>query len=202
MQGHGALTPGSGIRIILVRVTPREITPRGSRVLVGAMKIVKGDTVYLRSGKDVANRGGRLQEALDIRDDERFQAKRAELAMAAQLEAANKVKGVRGKVIRVLPREGKVVVEGLNMVTRHQKPKATGGAAQVQQGGRIKMEAPIPVSRVMLVCPHCDKPTRIGIRIDEEERTTPTGSKTVTVRHRVCKQCHEVMLRPTDSLGK
>ena len=129
------------------------------------MKIVKGDTVLLRSGRDVA----RAKDTY-----------------------------VRGRVLRVLPKEGKVVVEGLNMVTKHQKPKTTGGAAQVQSGGRIKMEAPIPVSRVMLVCSNCDKPTRVGMRLHEESRETLLGKKTVTIRERVCKKCGQVIGRPTD----
>ena len=128
------------------------------------MKIVKGDTVFLRSGKDVA-----------------------------------KSKDVRGRVMRVLPDAGKVVVEGLNMVTKHQKPGAGGAAAQVQQGGRIKMEAPIPVSRVMLVCPHCARPTRVGMSEREVSRDTLTGKKMKTIRERVCKKCREVIARPTDS---
>ncbi|MHB9023697.1 MAG: 50S ribosomal protein L24 [Armatimonadota bacterium] len=132
------------------------------------MKIVKGDTVYLRSGKDVSS-------------------------------GARKDQGVRGRVIRVLRKEGKVVVEGLNMITRHKKASATGGAGQVQQGGRIKMEAPLPLSRVMLVCSNCDKPTRVGVKLREEERQTLAGSKRVAVRDRVCKQCGEVIPRPTET---
>jgi len=132
------------------------------------MKIVKGDIVYLRSGKDVSGK-----------------------------DAASR-KAVRGKVIRNLSDGNKVVVEGLNMVTKHQRPRATGGAGQVQQGGRIQMEAPLPVSRVMLVCPNCDKPTRVGMRLREEQRQTLNGTKTVTVRDRVCKQCGEIIKRPTE----
>ena len=132
------------------------------------MKIVKGDTVYLRSGKDVANseKGG---------------------------------KGVRGRVLRVLPEDRKVVVEGLNMVTKHLKPGASGGAAGVQQGGRMKMEAALPMCRVMLVCPNCDKPTRVGLQDRDEHRQTLRSEKPVTVRERVCKQCGEVIPRPTDT---
>lgn len=133
------------------------------------MKIVKGDTVYLRSGKDVANQKGRGDQ------------------------------GVRGKVLRVLTDKDKVVVEGLNMVTKHQKPSQTAGAGQVQQGGRIKMEAALPASRVMLVCPTCAKPTRVGVRMREETRQTLNGEKTVTVRERVCKKCGEIIPRPTDT---
>ena len=161
------------------------------------MKIVKGDTVYLRSGKNVTQqRRTRLQEAMNVDAGDDFQERRADMPMAEQVAKANEVKGVRGRVLRVLPREGKLVVEGLNMVTKHQKPGGgAAGAAQVQQGGRIKMEAPLPISRVMLVCPHCDKPTRVGIREQQEER----GGKTEKVRERVCKQCGFIIGRPTDT---
>lgn len=163
--------------------------------MVSIMKIVKGDTVYLRSGKDVTGKRSRLQEALNEKPGPEFEARRAKMPMAEQLAEADRVKGVRGRVLRVLPREGKVVVEGLNMVTKHQKPGASAGAAQVQQGGRIKMEAPIPISRVMLVCSNCDKPTRVGIKEQQEVR----GGKNVVVRERVCKQCGQVIARPTDT---
>lgn len=127
------------------------------------MKIVKGDTVYLRAGKDKA--------------------------------AGND----RGTVIRTMPAEGKVLVEGLNKVTKHQRPRATSGAAQLQQGGRIQMEAPLPVSRVMLVCPNCNKPTRVGMKERQDSRSTMNGEKTVSVRDRVCKQCDTIIPRPTEA---
>ena len=162
------------------------------------MRIVKGDTVYLRSGRDVASQS-RLQEALKIDDDARFQEAREKMSMSEQIEAANKVRGVRGKVLRVLPREGKVVVEGLNVVTKHHRAGTTAGAAQVQQGGRIKMEAPIPIGRVMLVCSHCDKPTRVALRGRQESRQTLHGEKQVTIRERICKQCGNIIPRPTET---
>jgi large subunit ribosomal protein L24 len=165
------------------------------------MKIVKGDTVYLRAGKDVAGTS-RLREAMNIRDEAAFQNAVQNKPMPEQIAEANKVKGKRGRVTRVLTKEGKVVVEGLNMVTKHQRPRATGGAGAVQQGGRIQMEAPIPVSRVMLVCPHCDQPTRVGMRERTETRQTLSGSKNVTVRDRVCKQCGEIIPRPTDTSAR
>ena len=160
------------------------------------MKIVKGDTVYLRSGKDVAGTS-RLQEALHLRTDAELQEQVAKLPMADQIARANEVRGVRGKVLRVMPTKGKVVVDGLNMVTKHQRPRSTAGAAQVQGGGRIKMPAPIPVSRVMLVCPSCEKPTRVALREKEETRQTLNGEKTVKVRDRYCKQCGEIIPKPT-----
>ena len=164
------------------------------------MKIVKGDTVYLRSGKDVASMSrSRLQEALHMEDGPQFQAQIANMPMSEQIAAANKVKGIRGKVLRVMPSEGKLVVEGVNMVTKHKRANTSAGSSQVQQGGRIHMEAALPVSRVMLVCPTCDKPTRVGLKPRQEHRQTLRGEKLVTIRERVCKQCGEIIQRPTES---
>ena len=165
----------------------RDTYGAGFYLLVGAMKIVKGDLVYLRSGKDVAGLSR-------LPDDAR------NLPMAEQIAAANKEKGVRGQVLRTMPTKGKIVVEGLNMITKHQRPKSSTGAAAVQQGGRIAMEAAIPVSRVMLVCSHCDRPTRVGLKAREVQRETLGGSKTKVVFDRVCKHCGEIMERPTESL--
>lgn len=166
------------------------------------MKIVKGDTVYIRAGKDVASmKQSRLEAALNIADPARFQEERAKLTMAEQIARANEKPGIRGKVIRVLPKARKVVVSGVNMVTKHQKPKATGGAAAVQQGGRIQMEAPIPVSRVMLVCPNCLQPTRIGFEERQETRATLNGNKSKRVRVRMCKQCGQEIALPPESSG-
>ena len=81
--------------------------------------------------------------------------------------------GKKGKVIRVLPRNNKVVVEGLNKVKKHQKPSRT-----VPQGGILNIEAPINASNVMLVCGKCNKPTRIGAKVAED------GTKV-----RVCRKC-------------
>lgn len=78
-------------------------------------------------------------------------------------------KGVRGKVQRISSKDDKVVVAGVNMVKKHQKPRQTGGRSQAQ-GGIIEFEAPIHISKVMLVCPDSDEPTRVGIRRDENGR--------------------------------
>jgi large subunit ribosomal protein L24 len=75
-------------------------------------------------------------------------------------------KGERGKVQRVLPLDNRIVVNGVNMVKKHQKAQSTGGRSKAQ-GGIIEFEAPIHVSNVMLVCPHTGELTRIGIRRDE-----------------------------------
>lgn len=76
-------------------------------------------------------------------------------------------KGEKGTVQRVIPRENRVVVSGINVVKKHQKPRPTGGRTQAQ-GGIIEFEAPIHVSNVMLVDPQTGEPTRVGIRRDEE----------------------------------
>ena len=78
-------------------------------------------------------------------------------------------KGVRGTVQRVLRKDNKVVVSGVNVVKKHQKPRPSGGRTQAQ-GGIIEFEAPINVSNVMLIDPSSDEPTRVGIRRDEDGR--------------------------------
>lgn len=75
-------------------------------------------------------------------------------------------KGARGTVQRVLLKENRIVVSGVNLVKKHQRPRPTGGRSQAQ-GGIIEFEAPISVSNVMLICPETGDPTRIGIRRDE-----------------------------------
>ncbi|MCB8922593.1 MAG: 50S ribosomal protein L24 [Ardenticatenaceae bacterium] len=79
-------------------------------------------------------------------------------------------KGLRGKVLRVLPKKNRVVVAGVNVVKKHQRPKPTGGRGGQTQGGIIEFEAAIDVSNVMLVDPETDEPTRIGVRRTEDGR--------------------------------
>jgi large subunit ribosomal protein L24 len=86
--------------------------------------------------------------------------------------------GVRGRVLRAYPKESRVVVEHVNIRKKHQRP-VQAGRSQQTQAGIIQFEAPVHISNVMLVCPHCDKPTRIGIRLDG------------TAKVRVCKKCGE-----------
>ena len=76
-------------------------------------------------------------------------------------------KGVRGTVQRILPSQKRLVISGVNVVKKHQKPQQTGGRAPAQ-GGIIEFEAPIDISNVMLVCPDTGEPTRIGVRRDED----------------------------------
>ena len=72
-------------------------------------------------------------------------------------------RGVRGKVLKVLPKNGKVVVEGVNRVYKHMKRSQKN-----PQGGRLSKEMPVDVSNVMLVDAKTDKPTRVGIRVQKD----------------------------------
>lgn len=86
---------------------------------------------------------------------------------------SGKDRGARGEVLRALPSEGKVVVEGVAVVKKAQRPTQIN-----QQGGIISIEAPVYASTVQLVCPSCDKATRVGHAVGED------GKKV-----RVCKKC-------------
>ena len=88
---------------------------------------------------------------------------------------SGKDKGKQGKVLEVSPKEGKVIVEGLNMVTKHVKPRRAG-----QAGGIVKAEGAMYACKVQIVCPHCGKPTRVGHKLYED------GTK-----GRICKKCGE-----------
>ena len=111
------------------------------------MRIRKGDTVHMLSGKD---------------------------------------RGKEGRVIEARPREQRVVVENLNIQKRHTRPRPLRdanrmGGTQMTPGGVIQKAAPVPVAKVMLVCPTCNRPTRIGYvtkhRRDEDD-----------IKVRVCKR--------------
>jgi large subunit ribosomal protein L24 len=106
------------------------------------MKIKRGDTVVVVSGKD---------------------------------------RGRRGTVQRVIPNTHQVVVGGINIIKKHQKPVQTGGRSKTQPG-IIEFEAPIDVAKVRLVCPSCSELTRVGYAFDED------GAKV-----RICKQCDAVI---------
>jgi large subunit ribosomal protein L24 len=110
---------------------------------MAGLKVRKGDTVQVISGKD---RGG------------------------------------KGKVIETDPDKNRILVEGVNRIRKHTKvTQSTRGA---KTGGIVTQEAPIHVSNVMVVCPECDKPTRVGKRQDLVDEAT---GKTRPVR--VCKRC-------------
>ena len=85
---------------------------------------------------------------------------------------SGKDKGKEGKVLVANPKAGKVIVEGVSVATKHQKPRKQG-----EEGGIIKVETPIYACKVMVVCPKCGKPTRVAHKLD--------AGKSV----RVCKKC-------------
>jgi large subunit ribosomal protein L24 len=111
-----------------------------------ALKLKKGDTVQMLTGKD---------------------------------------RGKQGRILDARPRDGKVVVENLNLMTKHQKPRPIRdagrmGGTQIAPGGRIERASAVAISNVMLVCPTCKLPTRVGYRFKD--------GKDGQVKVRVCKR--------------
>jgi len=85
---------------------------------------------------------------------------------------SGKDKGKEGKVLVVNPKAGKIIVEGVNVASKHQKPRKQG-----EEGGIIKLETPIYACKVMVVCPKCGKPTRVAHKQENGKNV------------RVCKKC-------------
>jgi large subunit ribosomal protein L24 len=83
---------------------------------------------------------------------------------------AGKDKGTRGKVLRVVTKNNKVVVEKVNIAKKHQKRQQQQQRDGQQTGGILEFEAPLDASNVMLVCTNCNKRTRVGFRITDEGR--------------------------------
>ena len=140
----------------------RATQPRSPKV----PEIRKGDTVVVLAGKDAGKRG-----TVD-RVIRRMAAPSAARSVFRRGSAAGGVS---------------VVVEGLNIAKRHTKPRQTAGTSdripKMQQGGIMEIAQPLPVSRVMLVCTNCGKPTRIA------HATIETGDRVRRVR--VCRHCGE-----------
>ncbi len=109
------------------------------------MKIKKGDTVLIISGKD---------------------------------------KGRKGKILKSFPKEDKILVEGINLRKKHQKPKKSGEKGQI-----IEMPTPLNVSKVKLICSRCGKPTRIGFKLTEKKTENLSSSKKGGIKFRICKKC-------------
>lgn len=90
---------------------------------------------------------------------------------------SGKDKGKSGKVLRVIPKEGKIVVDNINVVKKHQKP-----TQQMREGGIIEQPIPMDASKVMVVCPSCGGSTRIGYKkLDDGKKV------------RTCKKCNEII---------
>jgi large subunit ribosomal protein L24 len=108
---------------------------------------------------------------------------------------SGKDRGKQGRIIEADPAKRRVMVENLNLVKKHRKPRpmkdsSRMGQTQVQPGGVIDLAAPLPVSNVMLVCPTCNRPTRVGYEFREDEK----GRR---IKVRICKRadCGEVLDR-------
>ena len=91
-------------------------------------------------------------------------------------------RGFTGRVRIVLPKQDRVIVEGINIVRKHQRPVPGRSGGGRMEGGIIELEAPVHVSNVMLICPSCDQGVRVGYQILE------SGEKA-----RVCKKCGAVV---------
>ena len=85
---------------------------------------------------------------------------------------SGKDKGVKGKVLVAMPAENKLIVEKVNVATCHTKPRKQG-----EEGGIIRREIPMYASKVQLVCPKCDKGTRVGHKVEDGKKT------------RICRKC-------------
>jgi large subunit ribosomal protein L24 len=108
---------------------------------------------------------------------------------------SGKDRGKQGRIIEADPAKRRVIVENLNLVKKHRKPRpmkdsSRMGQTQIQPGGVIDLAAPLPVSNVMVVCPTCNRPTRVGYEFRQDEK----GRR---VKVRVCKRadCGEVLDR-------
>ncbi|MDR1240375.1 MAG: 50S ribosomal protein L24 [Oscillospiraceae bacterium] len=88
-----------------------------------------------------------------------------------------KDRGKRGKVLAVSPREGKVIVSGVNIVSKHVKPRRAG-----EEGGILRAESALYSCKVQLVCSHCDRAVRVAHKFDENGK-----------KQRICKKCGNVV---------
>ena len=127
-------------------------------------EIRTGDTVVVLSGKDAGKRG--------------------KVESVAREPRATMITARRGRRTGTALSGATVIVTGLNIAKRHTKPRQTQGAndrmPKVQQGGIIDLAQPIPIGRVMLVCSHCERPTRVGHALLDSGK-----------RVRVCGHCGE-----------
>ncbi len=105
----------------------------------------------------------------------KFHVKKNDLVLVV----AGKEKGKSGKILRVLPKKNRVVVEKVNFVKRHSRP-----SGKTRQGGIIEKEAPIHISNILLLCPKCNQGTRTGKRMLENQK-----------KALVCKKCGELIER-------
>ena len=159
-------TPGSGVkkgdivRCVIVRTKKEARRKDGSYIRFDQNACVLVDKEGEPKGRDAVRRPGHMPK-MNVRKGDKVEV------------ITGKDKGKQGEVLRAMPKDSKVIVDGAAIVKRHTKPNAMN-----QQGGIIEKPAPIHVSNVMLVCPVCGKRTRVGHDVDDNGR-----------RVRVCKKC-------------
>ncbi len=90
---------------------------------------------------------------------------------------SGKERGKKGAVVAVSPKEGKVIVEGVNVVSRHIKPRKMG-----QEGGIVKAEGAMYACKVQVICPNCNKPTRVAHKVNADGK-----------KERICKKCGQAL---------
>jgi len=90
------------------------------------------------------------------------------------LVISGKNKGKKGKILRAFPKEKKILIDGINLMKKHQKPKKTGEKGQI-----IQKPAPIDVSNVKMICSKCNKAVRLGYKIVNDKK------------YRICKKCNK-----------
>jgi len=95
------------------------------------------------------------------------------------LVTAGKDKGKKAKVLKALPKDGKLLIESVNIIKKHQKARKQG-----EKGEIIKKPAPIDASNVKIVCPKCSKASRVGYIVSENSKKKETKS-------RICKKCNQ-----------
>ena len=185
------------------KAAPGGVVKKGDVVKAVVVRSAKGvrreDGTYIRFDENAAviikedknPKGTRIfgPVARELRDEDSFSRSRSTLIGGVTMSKVHvktgdtvivlsgKDKGKTGQVMAVSPKEGKVIVEKVNMVSKHVKPKKMG-----EQGGIIKAEGAMYASKVQIVCPRCKKPTRVAHKFYED------GSK-----GRVCAKCGEAL---------
>ncbi len=101
---------------------------------------------------------------------------------------AGKDQGKTGKVLQVFPSHNRVSVEGRNLLIKHMRPRRQG-----EQGQRIEFPAPMSASNLMLVCPRCGKPSRLGVSYTEITKSAGATTNKIKKKNRVCKKCKAII---------
>lgn len=102
-----------------------------------------------------------------------FKIRKGDIVQAVK----GKDKGKKGKVLRIITEKNRAIVEGLNLVKKHKRQ-----TRQDQQGGIVSIESPIAIANIMLVCKHCNRPARVGFKVETDK-----------TKSRFCKACKEVI---------